>query len=239
MKIFDLDSPLMRFLTKAADLMIINVITLICCIPIFTIGAAMTATHYVCLKMVRNEDCYTVRSYFKSFKANFKQATVIWLLLLVALLILGGDFYILTKLSTEFNRVFKIAIGVVAIVIFMVLIFIFPTLAKFDNTIKATFKNAFLMSVLQLPKTILMAVLYVAPIIIAAFYYQVVPVVMMLGISLPAFLSAMLYNKFFQKIEDNILETQKENEDPEEEVNDPDRIFSDKLDEVLVEKNMQ
>ena len=95
------------------------------------------------------------------------------------------------------------------------------------------------MAILQLPKTALMVVLYVAPVVIMAFFYQAVPVVMMLGISVPIFLSAMLYNKFFQKIEDNILEAQAEAEGPKEEEDDPDRIFSDKLDEALIEQNME
>lgn len=239
MKIFNLDSPLMQFLGKVADLMIINILTLLCCLPIITVGPALTAAHYVCLKMVRDEECYIVRSYFKSFKENFKQGVLIWLIILAAILILAGDYYIITKSGLEFSKVLTTAIIVVAIVLLMVTIFVFPTLAKFDNTIKATFKNAFFMAILQLPKTALMVVLYVAPVVIMAFFYQAVPVVMMLGISVPIFLSAMLYNKFFQKIEDNILEAQAEAEGPKEEEDDPDRIFSDKLDEALIEQNME
>ena len=239
MKIFNLDSPLMQFLGIVADLMIINILTMLCCLPIITVGPALTAAHYVCLKMVRDEECYIVRSYFKSFKENFKQGVLIWLIILAAILILAGDYYIITKSGLEFSKVLTTAIIVVAIVLLMVTIFVFPTLAKFDNTIKATFKNAFFMAILQLPKTALMVVLYVAPVVIMAFFYQAVPVVMMLGISVPIFLSAMLYNKFFQKIEDNILEAQAEAEGPKEEEDDPDRIFSDKLDEALIEQNME
>lgn len=236
MKIFNLDSPLMVFLGKVADLMIINILTMLLCIPIITIGPAFTAAHYVCLKMIRNEECYIVRSYFKSFKQNFKQATIIWLLILVSVLILGGDFYIITKSGLEFNKVLKIAIIVVGVVILMVTTYAFPVLAKFDNTIRATLKNALLMSILQLPKTVLMLVLYVAPFVIAVFVYQAVPVVMMLGISVPIFASAWLYNGFFKKIEERVLEAQGETEEPVED--DPDRIFSDKLDEALIEQNM-
>jgi len=233
MKIFNLDSPVMQFLGKVADLMIINCLTLLCCIPIFTIGPALTAAHYVCLKMVRKEDGYIVRGYFKSFKQNFKQGTLIWLLLLAVMLILLGDYFIITKSGIEFHKVFKIILIIVAAAIAMIGLFIFPVLAKFDNTIRATIKNAFLMAILQLPKVILMAIFYVAPIFVMAFWMQAAPVVMLFGISLPIFLSAMLYNKFFQKIEDRVLEEQGGNEEVVEE-DDPDRIFSDKLDESLV-----
>ena len=71
MKLFDLDSPVMRFLSKMADLMILNILTMICCLPLFTAGAAFTALHYVCLKMVRNEEGYIAKSYFKAFKVLY------------------------------------------------------------------------------------------------------------------------------------------------------------------------
>ena len=102
MKIFDLDSPLMNVLNKMADLMWLNILTLICCIPVITAGAALTSMHYVALKIVRNEESYITRSFFKSFKTNFRQATLIWLLLMLVAAILGGDYYIITKSGMQF-----------------------------------------------------------------------------------------------------------------------------------------
>ena len=236
MKLFNLDSPIMVLLGKMADLMIINILTIICSLPIITVGPAFTAAHYVCLKIVRNEECYIIRSYFKSFKENFVQATVIWLLILAAAGILAGDYFIITKSGLEFSRVLKIAIIVVGVVVLFMTVYAFPALAKFDNTIRATIKNAFLMSIWQFPKTILMLIIYVAPIIIAIFIYQAIPVVMLLGIAVPVYLCAMLYNKFFQRLEDQIIEAQEAAQGPKEE--DPDKIFSDKLDEKLIEENM-
>ena len=77
MKFFDMDSPLMQGLGKMADLLWLNVLTLICCIPIVTIGASFTAMNYMALKMARNEECYITRGFFKSFRENLKQATLI------------------------------------------------------------------------------------------------------------------------------------------------------------------
>ena len=67
-KFFDLDSPIMRTLNRLADLMWLNILTLLCCLPIITAGASLTAMHYVLLKMVRNEESYISRAFFKSFK---------------------------------------------------------------------------------------------------------------------------------------------------------------------------
>jgi len=236
MKIFDIESPLMQFLGKVADLMIINILAFICSLPVITAGPALTAAHYVCLKMVRKEDSYIVRSYFKSFKENFKQATIIWLIILAIILILVGDYLIITKSDFEFHKIFTILLIVMSVIVGMITLMIFPLLAKFDNTIFAMFKNAFFMGLLQLPKVFLMAVLHVAPIVVFAFAEKLAPVVFMFGISVPVFVSALLYNKAFLKLENDIIEAQGGSEEVVED--DPDRIFSDKLDESLISEEV-
>lgn len=232
MKLFDLDSPLVSVLNKVADLMWLNILTMICCIPIITAGASLTAMHYMALKIVRNEECYITKGFFKSFKENFKQGTVIWLLLLLAVGVIAGDFYIITKAEMEINNIIKIIIMAAAILVLFTATFVFPVLAKFENTIKRTLKNAFIMSILQFPKTILMIVLNVVPIIAGAFIFQIIPIVFLFGLSGPAWVGAMLYNKFFQKLEDQIMaETAPETVETDGE--EDERIFKDELDESI------
>ena len=91
--IFNYDNPIWRFIGKFCDIMILNVLWLICCIPVVTVGAATTAVYYVTLKLVRDEEGPTIRSFFKSFKENFKQATVLWLIMLAVGALLGFDLY--------------------------------------------------------------------------------------------------------------------------------------------------
>ena len=228
MRFFQLDSPLMNFLNKVADLMWLNILTMVCCIPIVTVGASLTALHYMALKIVRNEECYITRGYFKSFKENLKQATVIWLLLLLVTGILAGDFYIIYKAEIEFNTVIKVIILAAAILVLFTATFVFPVLAKFDNTVKRTIKNAFVMSILQFPKTILMIVMSVVPIVVAVLSYKLWPIVFLFCYSVPALVSAMLYNKFFQKLEDQILaETSGEGQED----NGDEHIFRDEVEE--------
>lgn len=239
MKLFDLDSPLMQALGKMADLMWLNILTFICCIPIITIGPALTAMHYMALKMARNEECYITRGYFKSFKQNFRQATLIWLILLFVILVIIGDFYIMRSSGISFHIVLQVVITVVAVLVLFTGMFVFPVLAKFDNTIWRTFKNAFLMSIMQFPKTILMIILSVLPVVLFFVSMRLTPVVFLFGMSVPAWLSAKLYSKFFKKLEDQISEAnapQTEGEDASGEEEEEDvRIFKDELDESLVE----
>lgn len=200
-KIFDLDSPVMTFLSKMADLIILNFVTIICCIPIITIGASVTAMHYVALKIVRNEECYILRAFFKSFKQNFKQATLMWLIMCVFIVIYVLDFCVLrfsTVALPDWLRVLLLAVGVVAVFATM---HAFPLLAKFENTIGRTFKNSLLVGVMILPKTVLMMVMAVVPLAIAIYFPAAMPIVIMFGVSGPALFDAWLYNKTFKKFE--------------------------------------
>ena len=90
-RFFSMDNKFFTFMNKVADLCILNIICLVCCIPIVTAGASITAMYYVTLKMVRNEEAYIVRSFFKSFKDNFKQATIINLIMIAVGAILYLD----------------------------------------------------------------------------------------------------------------------------------------------------
>lgn len=236
MRLFNLDSPLMQALNKVADLLWLNVLTLICCLPIVTIGASFTAMNYMALKIVRNEECYITRGFFKSFKENFKQATVIWLILLVMILILGADFLIMNGGGeTGFEKVLSGIIMAVAILVAATMIYIFPVLAKFDNTVYRTFKNAFMISLMQFPKTIIMIIAYAAPPVLFFTVPQAMPLCMLFGLSVPAWLSAKLYNKFFKKLEDQVMA---ENPPaPEAAGEEDERIFRDELDPALAEKD--
>ena len=71
-RFFNMDNKFFTVMGRIADLCILNIICLVCCIPIVTAGASITAMYYVTLKMVRNEEAYIVRSFFKSFKDVFK-----------------------------------------------------------------------------------------------------------------------------------------------------------------------
>ena len=200
-RLFDLDSPVFSFLSKMADLIYLNILAFICCIPIITVGASMTALNYVVLKMVRNEEGYITRSFIKSFKQNFKQATIIWLMILAAVGILAGDAFILRYSGLVFPSWLRIALTVVGVVLMFTLMHVFPVLSRFENNIKNTFKNSLFMGILTFPKTLLMMVCWIVPVIIAGFFLQALPIVFAFGISGPAFICALLYNKTFKRFE--------------------------------------
>lgn len=237
MKFLDIDSPLMQGLSKLADLMILNLLTVFCCLPIITVGPALTALNYMSLKLVRNEDCYVVRGYFKSFKENFKQSTIIWLLMLFIAILLGMDFFIMFGADGGgINDIMQILIFIAAFFWLCTALYVFPVLARFQNTIRATLKNALLMSIMQFPKTVVMAIAYLIPLVLFIYFFQLTPIVLFFGFSVPAWVSAKLYDKLFKKLEDKFIE---EHGSVDAEVGEEDEhIFSDELDETLQDKSV-
>lgn len=202
-KFFDMDNPFFRTLGKLADLMILNLLFILCSIPIVTIGASLTGMYYVTLKIAENEEGYIAKSFFKSFKQNFRQATVIWLIALVLGIVFGLDLYILSAAEGTLFDIVKMAITATLIIYLITLIYVFPTLARFYNTIRGTIRNAFLMSVANLPRTFLALVVTVGSVLVTfingyTLVYGLL-VWILAGFSLVAYANSFLMKKIFAK----------------------------------------
>lgn len=135
-------SPVIAFLNKMTDLILLNIIFIVCCAPVFTIGAAVTAMYYVCITSIRLGDGYVVKRFFKSFKKNFGQATLIWLFMMTIWLIMGFDLFFWYRLQITISKVMFILSMIVAFVVLIISIYVFPVLAKLEGNIKTTIKNA-------------------------------------------------------------------------------------------------
>lgn len=155
-KLFNFESPLIRFLSRLGDLMILNLLFLLTSVPLVTIGASWTALYCVTLKMVREEEGSIPGSFFRSFRQNFRQATLLWLgvLALAALLVL--DLWVLRGAAGTPAEIMRTCILLLGLLLLMVLQYLFPGLARFDASIKDTARNACLLALGNLPKTALM-----------------------------------------------------------------------------------
>ena len=203
-KIFDLDSPIMRVMNRIADLLILNMITLICCLPVITIGAALTAMHSVLLTMVRNKDSYIFRSYFQSFKQNFRQATALWLIFLAAFLFIGYDLYLIMYSGMQFPKIVVWLLLIVAAALIMISIYAFALEARFVNTVRTTFNNAVILMIAAFPRSLGMLAITLLPVVLLYFsgtIMQLFPLLVMFGISVPGYVCALLYSPVFKKLE--------------------------------------
>ena len=177
----------------------LSVLWMVCSIPVVTIGASTTAMYYVTLKLVRDEDGYTFRSFFKSFKENFKQSTIIWLIFLVAGIVLGVDVFFFLRVFNGSQNVRTIMLAIfmaMSFLYFAMFTFVFPLQARFYNPVKRTIFNAFFMSIRHLFQTIGMLVIDVGVVFLAFTY---LPQIILFGVALIAFLNSYILASIFKK----------------------------------------
>ncbi len=201
-KLFRMDSPLMRFLTKIADLMVLNILFCVTSIPLITIGASWTALYSVTLKMVRDEEGSVSRSYFRSFRQNFRQATLLWLGVLVVLALLVLDIRVLNGMvGGTAPGLLRVGVEILALLGIMVLQYLFPSLARFEASLADTLKNACMMALAHLPKTALMTAAAVGAVWITLINNTTIAVGLMvwplIGFALMAFGNSGILRKIF------------------------------------------
>ena len=239
-KLFNLDNPVMQALGRIADVMIVNLLTLISFVPLvlvivgigslgqapgllvmaalfvaaLPVGPALTAMYYISLKMVRNEDSYIIRSYFKSYRDNFGQSVAIWAIFLVFFVFAFYDIYMLLHdKNSLFPTWMNYLILVVLFLLWCIFLWVFPVESRFVNTVGGTIRNAMIMTVAAFPRTLGMVGLSLIPLLLRYFAGdKLMPLLIMFGLAGPAYGQAKLFSPFFQRFE------------PKEEAADPDAM---------------
>lgn len=204
-KFFNPDSPLMRFMTKVADLIVLNILFLVTCLPVFTIGAALTGLYAVTLKMVRDQEGAIARSYFRAFRQNFRQATLLWLGVLLLGVIFLMDIRILNTVAADWAVGLKLLVEVLAVLMLAVLQYLFALVARFEASLGAYLKDACLMALAYLPKTALMTGAVIGAVYLSLLNNLTISIAIaawpMLGFALLAFGNSGILAKIF----DNFL----------------------------------
>ena len=211
---FNYDNPVWRFVGRIWDLFILNLLWVICTIPIVTFGASTTAMYYCTLKIAKDRDSggmFTM--FFHSFKDNIRQSTIIWIIMAFIGGILFFDIRFFSFYSPINNTVIRMIIFTVTCFLILlwlfIFLYIFPIQAKFINSIKQTFKLALFMSIKHLVRTII--ILAGSLIILIAVYYLIMRLpgvmsmlVLILGSGISLF-QASQFNMVFDKYinEDN------------------------------------
>ena len=195
MKFLSYDSKFSQWMIRFCYCCWLNLLWFFCSIPIVTLGASTTALYYVTLKLARDEDGNVTSMFFRAFKENFKQATVLWLIMLGGGAFLGADGYILAhlrKISEGPVAVFwtiLLAVVIAAAVFYViVLLYVFPLVASVRNTNLAMLKNSFLIGARYLFCTILVFLIHFAVFFVTVRFFTPL---LLLGEGLSAMLSSI------------------------------------------------
>ncbi len=207
MKLFDPDSPIMSFLARVADLVILNVLWLLCCLPVVTAGASTTAMYHVVRHLQEESISSVTRDFFRSFKSDFRQATPVYLLLLIPTAAVVMNAWILSAQSSDVVPVYVRAIWMVsALMLTFVVSFVYPVMAYFDDTVWKTLRTAAVLAVAKLPRTVLISAINLLPIIMLfvslPFFLRSSIFWLLIGCSLTAYLNMLILRPVFKKIID-------------------------------------
>ena len=166
------------------------------------------------LKLVKNEEGYVFRGFFKAFKSNFKQSTIIWLILLLLGIVWIVDFRVAGMMPGMAGIVFSAIFLVLGFFLLSVLIYIFPLTARYENGIKATFKNALILTIARLPYTVAMDAIVVAAVVGSLWNGATItitlPVWMLIGGALIAGANSYILRKVFVIVEKDDSKTEEE-----------------------------
>lgn len=195
--IFDPDGPLMRAMTDLMNLMILNILTVVFSIPIITGGASLTALHYVLMQIGGQEEGNITRTFFDQFKRNFRSSLAPWLFFLISVFVLVVDYRVLVMKGWKWMLV---PIFIAAIFLSMIFVWIFPLNARFENRFTAMIKNSFLLGIGYLPRTAGMMLIYAVITFILTNVTRLLPLAVLFGVSLPAYLSMFLYRGVIKKM---------------------------------------
>ena len=165
------DSRFMQGVSRFADLVILNVLILLTSLPLFTVGASVSAAYTLTFRMLRSKEEPVVKSYFRAFRENFRQGTALWLILLVAAvpaLIYFDRFFTMEGsfhyLFVPFLTVFVLAVCAGS--------FAFPLTSQFQNSLAGTLRNALLLTLANLPQALAAAVINLLPLGLYLFQYE-------------------------------------------------------------------
>lgn len=154
--LFSPDSMIMRFFSRFADLVLLNVVFLLTCLPVFTIGAANTALYAAVFPMDTEREGKLLTSYFRAFRSNFRQSTAIWLILLLFGAATCVNMVQFSGIGGSTGYLLLVLTMLVLVLLGMIFSYSFPLLSQFGNSTKGTLANALLLAVGHLPRSLVL-----------------------------------------------------------------------------------
>ena len=184
------------------QLIALNLLWIVCSLPVITAGASTTALFYCTLKLHKDGDIRVIHDFFKSFKQNFKQSTLIWILMLAAGVLIHMEKSALAVMPGSASVIFNYVILAAFIPLIAVALYIFPTVAAFENKITTLITNAFYFAVKHIGYAIAVAVITILPMTMTLVDAKLFPIYMliwlMVGFSLTAYADSWFMWKLFR-----------------------------------------
>lgn len=202
MNLLNENNPVHLFLNKIGDIVIANLLFILCSVPVVTIGPSLTALYHCMLRSVKGNNNGTVKTFFAAFKQNFMQSLLVWLGLLAAAFVLLTNLRFLQEQSSAPGKpLFYLSLGVAGLLVILAL-YVFPVIAAFSNTVLNLVKNAFVFAFMHFPSTLLLAVITILPMFMTYQDVKLMPLYaccwFFFGFGLTAYVNSILFYRMFK-----------------------------------------
>ena len=199
------DNKILNFFSRVVDLLLLNFLFVITSLPVLTLGASLTALFSVAMKLVRNEESYVSKDYFRAFKKNFFQATVSFWAFALILALLSGNLMISYQQSGSFYLVLRMISFLFVIFIGIYFLYFFPVLARFYFTTHQILLHIPHMILTHFSNFILLVILLIPLIFLSVYSLFTATCVIVFGcicgFSVYAYVMSMLFRKIFEPYE--------------------------------------
>lgn len=157
--LFNMDNAFFRFMGKLFDVVALNIVFIIVCIPLVTIGPAISALYYASVKSIRRDRSYPIKEFFKAFKRDFRQSFIVGLILVLAAVIIYVDIrFVVDYIKNDFTAMRYVYL-VIGLVISFISVYIFPLISRFSLKISGLFRLSFYLAIRHLLTTIVSIIL--------------------------------------------------------------------------------
>lgn len=203
---FSLDNPFNRFMTLVFDIALLSILFAVCSLPVVTFGASAAALYSVMLRRVRNEEGAILKGFFQAFRENFRQGTIAGLIFIAINLLMFLDYRLISVIqNVTLAAVSAAAIMIVVLMTAGVFAYVFPLIARYENSLRAAFNNAWRLAVINLPKTIVLVVLNNLPILFLVLRTDIFVPFIMLWCFILAGTAAYINSKILRGIFDKLF----------------------------------
>ena len=199
------DSLLIRFLTKICDLLFLNIMFVLSCVTIVFSGAAVTSLYAVTLKMIRGQDYAPIKGFLRALRENFLpsfSATILLFLDVTLLAVLRAALYAETLLMPP---TLFVLLAIITILLTALLSWLFPLLARFENTFSRHLNNAVRLALVNLPVTFLLTAVNLLPLLLCLLIPPSLGVVfafwLLFGFAAGAWVNSFYLNRIFQSLQ--------------------------------------
>lgn len=196
------DNAVHIFLNKIGDIIIANLLFIACSVPLITIGPALTALYHCMLRTVKGNQTGVLKTFFRAFRQNFRQSSILWIGLCASFLIVSANLRFLSRTNHPAAQIFfLLSCGLLALS-GVTALYVFPVVAAFEGTLKMHLKNSLLFAFTHMTATFLAGAFSTVPMVMTYLDRKLLPLYaccwFFFGFGLTAYLNSLLFYRMFR-----------------------------------------